>query len=281
MNTLFSQAIWRRILGVMLLASLSTFVFGQAEAGSVSGTVRDASGAVVPDANVTVASIATAAQRSTTTNHLGQYTVPGLTPGNYELTVSKAGFAPFSAKAEITVGGHMTLDAQLSVGQQSTVVEVVAGGATEVNTQTQEISQLVDTQQLEQLPTLTRNPYDFVAISGNVSSGDRTSTGTDQNTTGRGVGYSLNGQRTSGTEILLDGVENVDLFGAGTGALIPLDGVQEYRVVTNNFDAQYGRASGGVVNVTMKGGSNSFHGTAWEFNRLAAYTLQHTCQQRS
>ncbi len=91
---------------------------------------------------------------------------------------------------------------------------------------------------------LDPNPYDFVAISGNVSSGDRTANGGDQNTTGRGVGYAINGQRTSGTEVLLDGAENLDLFTATTGQQVPLDSVQEYRVVTNNFDAQYGRASG-------------------------------------
>src|SRR6266498_590795 len=125
---------------------------------------------------------------------------------------------------------------------------------------------------MAELPSLTRNPYDFVAISGNVSSGDRTATGGDQDTTGRGVGYALNGQRTSGTEVLLDGVENLDLFTATTGEQVPLDSVQEYRVITNNFDSQYGRASGGVVNVTTRSGSNDFHGSAWEFNRLAAYT---------
>jgi len=86
------------------------------------------------------------------------------------------------------------------------------------------------------------------------------------------VGYAINGQRTSGTEVLLDGVENVDLFTATTGQQVPLDSVQEYRVVTNNFDAQYGRASGGVVNVSTKSGGNNLHGSLWEFNRLAAYT---------
>jgi hypothetical protein len=119
---------------------------------------------------------------------------------------------------------------------------------------------------------LTRNPYDFVEVSGNISGGDRTAQGMDQSTTGRGVGYALNGQRSSGTEILLDGVENFDLFGAGIGEQVPLDSVQEFRVITNNFDAQYGRASGGVVNVATKSGTNSLHGSVWEFNRLAAYT---------
>ncbi len=132
---------------------------------------------------------------------------------------------------------------------------------------------------MAQLPSLNRNPYDFVAISGNVSNGDATSnggqsslTGGGQELSGRGVGYNLNGQRQSGTEILLDGVENVSIFQDFIGEDVPVDGVQEYSVVTNNFSAEYGRASGGVVNVTSKPGTNAFHGSVWEFNRLGAYT---------
>ncbi len=94
----------------------------------------------------------------------------------------------------------------------------------------------------------------------------------DQNDTTRGVGYSLNGQRSSGTEILLDGVENVGSYVTGPEVTVPLDAVQEYRITTSNFEPQYGRASGGVVSVITKSGANQFHGGAWEFNRLAAYT---------
>jgi hypothetical protein len=136
------------------------------------------------------------------------------------------------------------------------------------------MSQLVDTQQLAQLPSLTRNPYDFVAISGNVSNGDNTtnSANSGQELSSRGVGYAINGQRESGTEILLDGVENVAVFSVNVGEDVPIDAVQEYSIITNNFSAEYGRASGGVVNVTTKAGSNNFHGSAWEYNRLSAYT---------
>src|SRR5436853_4467497 len=92
--------------------------------------------------------------------------------------------------------------------------------------------------------------------------------------TDRGVGYSINGQRSSATEILLDGVENGDLFATGAAQIVPQDAVQEYRILTSNFDAQYGRASGGVVNLTTKSGGNSFHGSAWEFNRVSALTAR-------
>src|SRR5258708_18948239 len=88
----------------------------------------------------------------------------------------------------------------------------------------------------------------------------------------RGVGYNINGQRGTGTEVLLDGVENLNVFDDTIALLIPQDAMREFRVVTNNFDSQFGRASGGVVNVVTKSGTGAFHGDAWEFNRLSAYT---------
>jgi len=279
MSRLLSQGLWRTMAILAAFMLISVFVFGQAEQGTIAGVVKDSTGAVVADATVTVTNPGTGLQRSATTNSSGQYNVPDLTPAVYQVAVSKTGFKTYKATIEVAVGGHSTLDAQLAVGTGSTVVEVVAGAATEVNTQTQELQQLIDTQQMALLPSLTRNPYDFVAISGNVSNGDTTSNGATmspggggQELSNRGVGFSINGQRESGTEILLDGVENVSIFSVGIGTNIPADGVQEYSVITNNFSPEYGRASGGVVNVTTKSGTNGWHGSAWEFNRLAAYT---------
>lgn len=142
----------------------------------------------------------------------------------------------------------------------------------QVNTSSGELSQVINQQQVSELPSLTRNPYDFVQLSGNVSSGDTTASGGSENTTLRGVGANLNGQRSTGTEILLDGVENVQIFSASVGIKVPLDAVQEFSVITSNYEPQYGRASGGVVNVATVAGTNKFHGSLWEFNRLAAYT---------
>jgi len=236
MSSLLSQGMWRTMGVVAILLLTSVFVFGQAELGTIAGVVKDSTGAVVADAKVTATQTATNAQRSATTSNLGEYHLQNLTPGTYSVVVSKTGFQTYKASLEVSVGGHTTLDAQLTVGSGSTVVEVVAGAATEVNTQTQELSQLIDAQQMASLPSLTRNPYDFVAISGNVSNGDSTSNGemAGQELASRGVGFAINGQRESGTEILLDGVENVSVFGASVGENIPLDGVQEYSVITNN-----------------------------------------------
>jgi len=247
----------------------------QVETGVIAGTVTDQSGAVIAGANVTVKSLETNAERKVRSSPTGAFSVTGLLPAHYQVTIASGSFKPFTAKAEVTVGAHVSIDAKLSISTSTTEVQVVAEGGVQVNTETQELSQVVDSEQVSQLPSLTRNPYDFVAISGNISNGDAGGSGTSsnsQNSTTRGVGFNINGQRSSGTEILLDGVENISVFGDGVGIDIPLDSMQEYRVATSNFEAQFGRASGGVVNVTTKAGTNSFHGDVWEFNRLSAYT---------
>jgi hypothetical protein len=262
------------ILFLAMVFFSCAIVSAQVETGQIAGIVSDQSGAVLANASVIAANTGTNAERKTQTSSAGAYNIPGLIPGNYTITVNASGFKPFSAKVEVTVGGHVTLDARLSITSDTINVEVVAEGGLQVNTQTPELSQIVDTKDLAQLPSLTRNPYDFVALSGNVSNGDNTTTGANsgQSLSARGVGYSLNGQRESGTEILLDGVENIGVFSLNVGEDIPLDAVQEYSVITNNFAAEFGRASGGVVNVTTKSGTNKYHGSAWEFNRLSAYT---------
>ncbi len=223
-----------------------------------------------------------AQQRSVQTGSDGVYTFPGLAPAPYDVTVSKAGFADYKAQATITVGSHVTLDAPLSVSQVSTTVEVVAvTGCGNQHANAKRSRRSSRRSRWNNLPSLTRNPYDFVALAGNISGGDRSAStnnpqlatgGGQNNTSYRGVGYSINGQRFADTEVLLDGAENINIFDNTIGLLIPQDAVQEFRVITNNFDAQYGRAAGGIVNVATKSGSDAFHGDAWEFNRLAAYT---------
>jgi outer membrane receptor protein involved in Fe transport len=258
----FGRYFLAALLAVFLIGFQSPAAFGQIEAGSISGTVRDSSGAVVAGASVTAKNVATSGERTAEAGENGQFIIPGLSPGTYEVTVTSSGFAAYKARVDVSVGGRTTVDAQLSI----------SGQATTVNTETQEISEVISPAQIAQLPSLNRNVYDFVGTAGNVSSGDRMGSASDQNTGTRGVGYVINGQRSSGSEILLDGAENVDLFTATVGQAISPDMVQEYRIVTNNFEAQYGRASGGVVNVVTKSGTSGFHGSAWEYNRTSAYT---------
>ena len=225
------------LLSVATLFLFASIALAQSDAGSISGTVSDSSGAVIPSASVIVTNLATAAMRSVETGGIGQFDIPGLVPGRYRLRVSSPSFQTYEQEVNVTVGTKTTIDVKLTVGASSQVVEVVASGEVQVNTETHELSQLIDRQQLLQLPSLTRNPYDFITISGNVSNGDNTTSSfnSGQELTSRGVGFSLNGQRQSGTEILLDGVENVAVFIVIVGQDVPVDSVREYSVVTNNF----------------------------------------------
>src|SRR6201998_1702759 len=276
-HTTRTQGLPWTLIALLLLCAAAV---AQVQTGTITGTVHDNTGAVIPNAHVTIKSLDTGATRDTVTNGQGGYTVPGLPPGNYEVNVAAGSFSNFKQATAVTVGGVAPVDATLGLAATSTTVEVTAQQeAVQVNTQTQEVSQIITPTEVAQLPSLTRNPYDFVAVAGNVSGGDRAESssnpqlvGSGQNTTDRGVGYSINGQRASGTEILLDGVENTNIFDTTIALWIPQDSVQEFRVVTNNFEPQYGRAAGGVINLTSKSGSNSLHGSAWEFNRLSDYT---------
>lgn len=241
-----------------------TPLYAQIETGSVLGTVTDASGAVVPNAQVVVLNTQTGLTHKTLTNQRGAYQVLALAPGSYRVSIVASGFAPYQQALTVVVGGAQNVNAKLSVGNSSVTVKVnAANAAMQLNTTTSEISTVVSPKEMIDLPSLTRNPYDFVELSGNISSDPNGSTG-------RGVGYSISGTRSTSTEILLDGVENVDLFDQSVGTQIPLDSVEEYRVITNGFDARYGRASGGVVNLVTKSGTNHFHGSLYEYNRISA-----------
>src|SRR6516162_4633411 len=248
------------LLAILLLASVC--LFGQAETGVIAGTITDTSTAVVPGATVTVVSTTTGFTRSTTTASAGEYAITKLKPDTYTITVEHAGFQKYSRPVQVLVGSRNEVSAQLNVTGASTTVEVTAAGETAaVNTETQTLSQVVTAQQIADLPTLTRNPYDLVAVSGNVA---------EDTQGGRGAGFAINGQRSANTDVLLDGGENVDLFTATVGQKVPLDSVHEFRVVTSNFTAEYGRAGGGVINVTTKSGTNQFQGSLYEFNRVSA-----------
>jgi len=241
----------------------------QTETGKIVGSVTDTSGGVLPGATVAVRSVGTQAQRSATTDAAGNYTFAGLVPGAYEITVELSGFQTKQFKLDLTVGSTLQVSARLEVGQQTEVVTVVAGEGVSVNTVTQDIATVVNERQIRELPTITRNPYDLVAISGNVNSsmvGDN-----DANFSDRGAGgFNINGQRAAGTNVLLDGASNNDEYTASIGQAVPLDSVQEFSVITSNFSAQYGRATGGIVNVATKTGTNDYRGTLYEFFRDAS-----------
>jgi hypothetical protein len=245
-----------------LLLLFSTVAWGQTETGQISGTITDPTGAVVVDAKVVAKSVTTGMVREGTSNSVGLYSLASLRPDVYEVSVEASGFRTVKRQVTVTVGAVIEISVQLEVGKTSQVVEVVAAtDANIVNTENQTLSQTITQQQLEELPTdPTRNPYALVKISGNVAEDTQSM---------RGAGFAINGMRSASTDILLDGAENVDTFTATVGQQVPLDSVAEFSVLTNNFGAEYGRASGGVVNLVTKSGTNGFHGSAYEYNRVS------------
>ncbi len=253
------------VFAITLMASTA---MGQAETGQIIGKVADPNGAVVPGAAITLKSVNTGREVTATANDEGVYSVTNLQPGLYDLIVTGGNFKPSTQRVQVTVGSRISIDTVLGLAEVAVgTVDVVASGGVEVNTQEQQLSSVVSGTQLRELPTITRNPYDLVGISGNVSGEGQVENASGVSATSRGAGYAINGQRAASTNILLDGGENVNAYLATVGQKVPLDSVGEFRVITSNFSAEYGRASGGVVNVTTRSGGNEFHGSLYEFNR--------------
>jgi outer membrane receptor protein involved in Fe transport len=257
----------RLSLAVALVALAAPFApaWAQLETGRISGTVSDPSGGVVPGVTITAKSVNTGATRETVSDTDGKFVMANVVPDTYDVSFALTGFKPAKRTVTVTVGSEIAADARLEVGALTDTVTVIAAPEV-IDTRTGEFRTTVTARQIAELPTLTRNPYDLVALSGNVkevSPDEVLLVGGG----GRGTGFSINGNRSSSTNILLDGGDNNYLFVAGVGQEVPLDAVQEFSVVTNNFSAQYGRASGGIVNVVTKSGSNRFSGTGYEFFR--------------
>jgi hypothetical protein len=259
-------------LGALLLAAATIFgvatftlvapppAHAQADLGSISGVVTDASGAVVPRAQVTVTNGATGAIRTSETGADGGYSVSQLVPGKYTVNISGPGFQTATQSVTVSVGSQNTLSAKLAVAGGQTEVVVAADDFSSVQLEKPEISTVIDTEQIQTLPTLDRNPYNLVAYSGSLSA--------DTTATARGVGFNISGARNTSVDILLDGAENTDLYAVGIGQTVPLDATSEIRIVTSNSGAEYGRGSG-AVNVSTKSGTNGFHGSAYEYNRIS------------
>ena len=251
----------RLSLAAVLVALGAPFApaWAQIETGRISGAVSDSQGGMVSTVTVTARSVNTGVDSHHRHRHGGNYVLANVNPDTYEVTFTKSGFKTEARRVVVSVGATAGADVKLEVGSVTEVVSVEAVPET-IDVRTGEFRTTVSSRQLLELPTLTRNPYDLVALSGNVSRHPPRGAGWRRR--GRGTGFSINGQRTASTNILLDGGDNNYLFTAAVGQDVPLDAVKEFSVITNNFSAQYGRASGGIVNVITKSGTNRFSGTA-------------------
>lgn len=253
----------------LVLAAAVAFlapVTAWAQAGaSLTGTVKDTSGATVPGATVSVRNMATGESRLAVAGDEGLYRVTNLPRGTYEVTAELPGFRTVTQSGVLlTVGDTVRLDFTLEVGGFGETI-TVASQARMINTEEGRISTLVDEKRVSELPLNGRNVFQLMELQpgaignpGNVVLGG----------TAGGDSAFMNGQRNRANNFLLDGTDNNDQFTAGRVAVNPnVDIVQEFRVSSNNVSAEFGRNSASVVNVVTKQGSNSLHGTAYEFMR--------------
>ena len=251
-----------RIPAILIVIGWALASFAQT--ASIQGTVLDKGGAVIAGAEVVVTNVATAQIRTATTNDTGFYSLTTLPVGTYQIEVKKATFKSFKVQsAQLTVAQTLTLNARLDPGTVSEEVQVHADELPPIDLETAQVSNLVDSRQIKDLPLITRDPYSLVLLS----------PGTSQTNTRLG-GFSVNGSRERNNNFLLDGVDNNDTSVPGiAGGVLSAnpDSTEEFRVITSNFNAEFGRNTGAIVDVVTKSGTNAFHGSAYEFGRWNAF----------
>jgi len=258
----------RAVMVVLFLAlPLTTFVQGQSSTTSLRGTISDPQSAVLPDATVTLSNPATGFSESKKTDRDGVYQFLQLPPGTYTLTVTKAGFTTLKEdNLQLLVNVPATSNLSMRVKGEASVVEVTSTGI-QVNSQDATIGNAFGTSQIAALPFEGRDPTQILSLQPGVTFvGAQTNAQQDNDSRGG----SVSGARSDQTNITLDGIDDNDQVKgyAFEGALrSTLDSLQEFRVTTSNSNADEGRSSGAQVALVTKGGTNSFHGTAYEYNR--------------
>jgi hypothetical protein len=248
------------ILAIAVILAVSAW--GQAVATAIlSGTVKDPKGAVVPGATVTVSDPGKNFERSVTSGASGDYQILQLPPGRYAVTAEAKGFAKYSAKAvTLTVGETATLPITLSISTSETV-EVNA--QTElIETQRTSATNTVGQQRIDNLPINGRNYINFVLIDSQTARDDAPSIGAAPTS-----GINFGGQRARSNLVNLDGMDQEDNSVNGIRSTIPQEAVQEFQIIDNSYAPEYGRASGGVINIVSRGGDNNYHGSVYSYLR--------------
>jgi hypothetical protein len=253
------------MLLLLLLAGVS--LFGQT-LGDVTGVVLDPQGAPVSGANVTLTNAATNAARTTTTNNEGLYAFPALLPGAYSVKVDKTGFKTFTqSNIEVQVQAQVRVDINMQLGQVSETVEVVASAAA-LNTENATVGTVVEQKRIVELPLNGRNYLQLTALAPNVSFGFPSAGQADGRQGGDRANQNISvaGMRNNFNRFTLDGVENTDP-NFNTYVIFPsAEALQEFKVQTGVYPAEFGRGAT-QINVSTKGGGNQFHGSMYEFLR--------------
>jgi Carboxypeptidase regulatory-like domain/TonB dependent receptor len=257
-----------------LLCSLITAWAGVG--GSISGSVKDASGAAIVGASVTLLNAGTGVRQSTTTDGRGAYTFPVLPVGSYVLEVNHDDFKPYKRTGiALNIDSVVALDVTLQVGERSDHV-TVSQSAAHLDTNTSQVGEFIDSQQMTTVPLNGRSYTDLLSLQPGVAPSTSITSDTVQDVGASALSpsgdlnpgtISINGQREFANAFTVNGSDSEEDVNMGTAIIPNLDSIAEFRILTSNFDAEYGEFSGGQINVVTKSGTNSFHGDLFEFLR--------------
>jgi carboxypeptidase family protein/TonB-dependent receptor-like protein len=259
------------VAAVLVALGCAHAAHAQSIGGTISGTVTDGSGGVLPGVTVVVTNTDTALARTVVTDGGGRYVVPDLQPGPYTVKGALEGFASVVRSGiGLTVGRDAVVDVELNIGRMSDQITVV-GEAPTVDTRSASTGGLISTQQIEGLPL---NGRSFVELASLTAGVQLTNTGGQSTSTGLGAKLSVNGSRYTANLFTLDGTNLNDQFsqaGSASGNVLGVEAVREFQVLTNSFSAEYGHHTGGVINAATKSGTNAVHGSVFEFHRDDAF----------
>lgn len=258
----------RRLLTFSAIVAIAAPAFAQEFRATVTGRVTDTSKGVMPGVTVTITNTQTNEVATALTNVEGLYSLPFLRPGHYKVAAQLQGFRRYEQLVQLEVGQSQTVNIALQIGEVTEIVTVVAE-ATEVTKADR--GMVIDNQRITELPLNARNPFMLSYLSPGITyNGPAIYQRPFDN--GAIADWSINGGQNRNNEFLLDGAPNNSIQGGNNIAYVPpVDAVQEFKIVTNSYDAQYGRTAGGVINVSLKSGTNRFHGSVYEFARRKAF----------
>lgn len=275
----FPQPIYRVIAFTMFLAcAISCPVLNAQTGGRISGEVKDATGAVIPNSQVVLINAATGVKQNAVTGNDGVFTFSAVPVGQYELDVTADGFSSYrqTANLMIDVNTALTVDVVMKVADSSQTVTVVENTA-EVQTTDTQIGQTIKSKEIIDIPLNGRSYTDLLAVQTGVS--PVTTSGAGNSSSGGGFGtlpaagqdntgqFSIHGQRESDNAYYLNGASVQETIGQQAGIIPNLDSIAEFRILSSNVDAEYGGFTGGIINVVTKSGTNDFHGNVFEFFR--------------
>jgi hypothetical protein len=259
---------------VSALVLFSSLAHAQADRATLSGFVKDSSGAVLPGATVSVTNTATGVTQEQTTSETGTYVIVNLIPGSYRVEISLSGFKKFTQALPLEVAQRARVDATLEVGSVEEAV-VVVGTSPVLNTSDNMLGAVIPQSQVANLPLAIRNWDDLLALVPGVQ-GDRYTEQGGGTSFGRTGGINVHGARALQNNFLLDGVDNNSISEnvqelTSQVSRPSVDAIQEFKVVTSPYSAEYGRSPGAAVSVSTKSGTNTFHGTAYEYFRNQSF----------